>query len=102
MIYAQPAANTAIIEENETLQAQVKELEEILALQEEELELLREEAAETTALRSQLDLRLEELVSMQNLLGKQQRKTGRTEQREADFAGRTYRQHPPAAATNGY
>lgn len=74
-----------LLKENETLQAQVKELEEILALREEELELLREEAAETTALRSQLDLRLEELVSMQNLLGKQQRKTEGAEQREADL-----------------
>lgn len=74
-----------LIAENDALQAQVKELEEILALREEELELLRQQAAKSTALRSQLDLRLEELASMQNQIGQQLRKTAGAEQREMDL-----------------
>ncbi len=74
-----------IISENEALQAQVKELEEILSLREEELELLREQAAGAAALRSQLDLRLEEMAFMQNQLGKQQRKTAGAESREMEL-----------------
>lgn len=74
-----------LIKENEALQNQVKELEEILALREEELELLRQQAAEAGALRSQLDLRLEELGSMQNLIGQQQRKTAGAQQRELEL-----------------
>lgn len=74
-----------LIKENEALHKQVKELEEILALREEELEMLRQQAAETTALRSQLDLRLEEMVSMQNIIGQQQRKTAGALQRELEL-----------------
>lgn len=74
-----------LIKENEALQSQVKELEEILGLREEELQLLRQQAAEAGALRSQLDLRLDELVSMQNLIGQQQRKTAGVLQREIDL-----------------
>lgn len=74
-----------LIKENEALQSQAKELEEILALREEELELLRQQTAEAGALRSQLDLRLEELGSMQNLIGQQQRKTAGAQQRELEL-----------------
>lgn len=74
-----------LITENEALQAQVKELDEILTLREEELELLREQAAVSAALRSQLDLRLEEIASMQNHIGKQQRKTAGAESRELEL-----------------
>ena len=74
-----------LIKENDALQQQAKELEEILTLREEELELLRLQAAEAAALRSQLDLRLEELVSMQNLIAQQQRKTAGAEQREIEL-----------------
>lgn len=74
-----------VLKENEALQKQVNELEEILALKDEELELLRLQASETAALRSQLDLRLEELVNMQNKIGQQQRKTAGAEQREIEL-----------------
>jgi phage gp16-like protein len=74
-----------LIKENEALQGQVKELEEILALREEELQLLRQQAAEAGALRSQLDLRLDELASMQNLIGQQQRKTAGAQIREIEL-----------------
>ncbi len=84
-IMLNPQQIQQLITENDALQAQVKELEEILALREEELELLRQQAAESTALRSQLDLRLEELASMQNQIGQQLRKTAGAEQREMDL-----------------
>ena len=74
-----------LIKENEALQAQVKELEEILTLREEELEIVRQQASESAALRSQLDLRLEEIAGMQNQLGKQQRKTAGAESREMEL-----------------
>lgn len=74
-----------LLTQNETLQQLVNELEEILALREEELELLRQQAAEAGALRSQLDLRLEELASMQNIIGQQQRKTAGAQQREMEL-----------------
>lgn len=74
-----------LLSENESLQTQVKELEEILALREEELELLREEAAGAAALRSQLDLRLEEMAGMQNQISLQQRKTAGAESREMEL-----------------
>lgn len=74
-----------LLSENESLQTQVKELEEILALREEELELLREEAAGAATLRSQLDLRLEEMAGMQNQISLQQRKTAGAESREMEL-----------------
>lgn len=74
-----------LLSENEALQAQVKELEEILELREEELQLLRVEAAASASLRSQLDLRLEEMASMQNQIGLQQRKTAGAEGREMEL-----------------
>lgn len=74
-----------LVKENETLQAQVKELEEILTLREEELEMVRLQAAESAALRSQLDLRLEEISSMQNQLGQQQRKNAGALNRELEL-----------------
>jgi chromosome segregation ATPase len=74
-----------LINENESLQAQVKELEEILSLREEELEIVRSQAQEAAALRSQLDLRLDEISGMQNQLGQQQRKTAGAQSREMDL-----------------
>jgi DNA repair exonuclease SbcCD ATPase subunit len=74
-----------LIEQNQKLQTQVQELEEILQLKDDELELLRQQANETTALRSELDLRLEDLVSMQNQLGQQQRKTAGAQLREEEL-----------------
>jgi uncharacterized protein YdcH (DUF465 family) len=80
-----PSQMQQILAENDALHTQVKELEEILALREEELELLRRQAAQAGALRSQLDLRLEELVSMQEHIGKQQRKAAGAENRELEL-----------------
>jgi DNA repair exonuclease SbcCD ATPase subunit len=61
-----------------------QQIQQILA-DNEGLELLRPQAAESAALRSQLDLRLEELVSMQEQIGKQQRKAAGAEQREMEM-----------------
>jgi DNA repair ATPase RecN len=45
-----------LISANESLQLQLAEANEILAIQQEELDLLRQQSSETASLRSQLDL----------------------------------------------
>jgi len=74
-----------IITENESLQAQVKELNEILAEREEEIELLKKSAAETALLRSQLDVQLDEFHSMQNEIGEKQQQMEGAAERELEL-----------------
>jgi len=74
-----------LLSENEHLQAQLQEANEILALREEELAMVREQAAEAAALRSQLDIHLEELKTMQNFIGRQQQKAAGAEERELEL-----------------
>ncbi|HMD00865.1 MAG TPA: hypothetical protein VKH37_11965, partial [Ferruginibacter sp.] len=53
-----------LITENENLQAQVKELNLILSVREEELEYLKNNASEVAELRSRLDMQLDDFQSM--------------------------------------
>ena len=62
-----------IVAENESLQAEVLELNEILVIREEEIAELKKNASSDTELRSMMDLQLDELHLMQNRIGKQQR-----------------------------
>ena len=74
-----------LLSEYESLQAQLEEANEILALREEELAMVREHAAEAAALRSQLDIHLDELKMMQNFIGRQQQKAAGAEERELEL-----------------
>lgn len=74
-----------LLSENERLQSQLGETNEILNLREEELVILRAKAAEAAVLQSQLDLQLEELVTMQNYIGRQQQKVAGAEERELEL-----------------
>lgn len=74
-----------IIADNNSLQAEVNELNEILAIKEEEIIELRKIASETTALRSMVDIHLEELQFMQNRIGKHQQKAAGAEERELEL-----------------
>jgi chromosome segregation ATPase len=74
-----------LVQENELLQVQLEELNMILSAREEELELLKRNAADATELRSQLDIRLDELHSMQNQIGKKERQALGAEERELEL-----------------
>jgi chaperonin cofactor prefoldin len=66
-----------LISENDYLRVQLKEANEILALREEEIEILEQNAADITELRSQLDVQLTHTQSLQNIIGtKQQQAVG--------------------------
>jgi len=71
-----------LISENEFLQVQLEEVNGILADREKELEELRAAQSEATRLRSLLDTRLDELHSMQNIIGEQEQQVMGAEERE--------------------
>ena len=75
----------AIQVQNQSLQAEVQELNEILAIKEEELAELRKKGDENAALRSMVDIHLEELQFMQNRIGKHQQKAAGAEDREMEL-----------------
>ena len=74
-----------LIQENEHLQAQLKELTMILAEREEELELLKANTGDSAELRSRLDLQLDEFQSMQNVIGEKQQQVEGAAEREAEL-----------------
>jgi chromosome segregation ATPase len=74
-----------IVTENESLQAEVQELNEILAIREEEIAELKKKASSDTELRSMMDLQLDELHLMQNRIGKHQRQAEGAEERELEL-----------------
>ncbi|MBP6431852.1 MAG: hypothetical protein KA319_08805 [Ferruginibacter sp.] len=66
-----------LISENDYLRVQLKEANEILTLREEEIEILEQNAADITELRSQLEVQLTHTQSLQNIIGtKQQQAIG--------------------------
>ena len=73
------------ITEIESLQAQVKELNEILAIREEELELLKKNAGDMAALKSELDVQLDEFHTMQNVIGEKQQQVEGAAERELEL-----------------
>lgn len=75
----------ALLLQNKSLQAEVQELNEILAIKEEEMAELRKKGDENAALRSMIDIHLEELQFMQNRIGKQQQKAAGAEDREMEL-----------------
>lgn len=60
--------------ENELLRIQLKDLNEMISVREEELELLRRKAGEAASLRSRLENTLQEMDLLQDSLGIQQQK----------------------------
>jgi dynactin complex subunit len=66
-----------LISENDYLRVQLKEANEMLALREEEIEILEQNAGDITELRSQLEVQLNHAQSLQNIIGtKQQQAAG--------------------------
>ena len=71
-----------LILENELLQVQLQEVNEVLFEREQELLLWKENNAETSNLQSRLDMQLDELQSMQNLIGLKQQQAEGAKERE--------------------
>ena len=74
-----------LIAENESLQVQLKELNEILSEREEELEIWKKNAAEAAELRSMLDVQLDEFQTMQNQIGEKQQQVEGAVERELEL-----------------
>jgi chromosome segregation ATPase len=74
-----------LLTENENLHVQLQELGAILTEREEELNLLRENAAELRELRSRLDGQLDYMQSMQNTIGEKQRQVEGAWDRETEL-----------------
>jgi dynactin complex subunit len=88
-----------IITENERLQVQINDLNYLLSEREQEIAELKKFRSDETALRSMLDLQLDELQVMQNRIGKQQQQAAGAEEREFELqqeltqAARTQQQY---------
>ncbi|GEM_PF-805307 len=75
----------ALVSENETLRVQLNDLNYMVSLREEELALLKEEAAAAAELRSLLAVELDAQQKMQDHLGKQQRQYNGAVEREQEL-----------------
>jgi hypothetical protein len=74
-----------LISENDYLRVQLKEANEILALREEEIEILEQNAGDITKLRSQLELQLNHEQSLQNIIATKQQQAVGAANRERDL-----------------
>ncbi len=74
-----------IISANESLQVQLADVNTILALREQEIEILQAELDDTTALRSKLTGQLGEIESIQHALDKKQQAARGAEEREIEL-----------------
>jgi chromosome segregation ATPase len=74
-----------LIAENEKLQAEVEELNEILAIKQEEIAGLKKIALSNAEIRSKMDMQLEEIEILQNRIGQQRQKSAGAEQRELEL-----------------
>ena len=74
-----------LISENEFLQVQLADLNEMLAIREEELELLRNKSRKVVELQSTIENNLEEFSYMQHVIGKHQLKAEQNNRREAEM-----------------
>ena len=79
--FRRPAAT--VKSENELLRIQLKDINEMIAVREEELTLLRRKADEAASLRSKLENSLLEMDTLQQELGLQQQKAYGSSNREA-------------------
>jgi chromosome segregation ATPase len=74
-----------LIAENEKLQAEVEELNEILAIKEEAIAELKKIALSNAEIRSKMDMQQEEIEILQNRIGQQKQKSAGAEQREFEL-----------------
>jgi hypothetical protein len=74
-----------LISENDYLRVQLKEANEMLALREEEIEILEQNAGDITVLRSQLELQLNHEQSLQNIITTKQQQAVGAANRERDL-----------------
>lgn len=74
-----------LISDNELLQVQLADVNEVLAIREEELELLRARSGKMVELQSTLDNNLEEFSYMQHVIGKHQVNAEKASRREAEM-----------------
>ncbi len=77
-----PEVVKKLMSENEFLQVQLQDVNEMIAIREEELGILREKAKKAVETKSQLESVYEEISYMQNLIGKQQQKAEGSVSRE--------------------
>jgi chromosome segregation ATPase len=74
-----------LIAENEKLQAEVDELNEILAIKEEAIAALKKIAISNAEIRSKMDMQQEEIEILQKRIGQQKQKSAGAEQREFEL-----------------
>src|SRR5690606_42087220 len=74
-----------IMADNELLQIQVADLNEMLALRNEEVEILRKKSRKAVELQSTLDNNLEEFSFKQHVIGKHQQNERKFEKREEEM-----------------
>lgn len=74
-----------LISENDYLRVQLKEANEMLALREEEIEILEQNAGDIAKLRSQLELQLNHEQSLQNIIANKQQQAAGAANRERDL-----------------
>jgi chromosome segregation ATPase len=74
-----------LISANDSLQVQLEDANAMLAAREQEIELLHNEIADATALRSRLDGQRDEIESIQNRLGEKQQAAKGAEERELEL-----------------
>lgn len=74
-----------LISENELLQVQLADVNEVLAIREEELDLLRTKSGKMVELQSTLDNNLEEFSYMQHVIGKHQQNAEKATRREMEM-----------------
>ncbi|MBL0145344.1 MAG: hypothetical protein IPP48_05915 [Chitinophagaceae bacterium] len=74
-----------LMPENESLRVQLNEANEILTLREEEIEILKQNAFDITELRSDMDGKLNQLQSLQNIIGQKQQEAQGAANREKEL-----------------
>ena len=74
-----------LIEENNSLQVQLEEVNTVLLIREQELAILKENAAKASELQSRLDAQLDELHCMQDHIGKKEQQAEGAEERELEL-----------------
>lgn len=74
-----------ILSENDHLRVQLNEANEILALREEEIEILKQNDADIAELRSQMEGQLNQAHSLQNIIGQKQQQAFGAAKREQEL-----------------
>ena len=74
-----------LIGENERLQVEINDLNYMLSEREQEIAELKKYQSHETALRSMLDMQLDEMQLMQNRIGKHQQQAAGAEEREFEL-----------------